>query len=64
MTVRGDVADEKAMTNVLDMVEREYGGIDVVVNTAGIMILSPIANLHLIDLDDMYRTNVRGTFRG
>lgn len=40
----------------------EFGGIDVVVNTAGIMLLSPIATLELSDLDRVLRTNVRGTF--
>src|SRR3954449_5532856 len=39
--VRGDVADEVAMADAFDAVETEFGGIDVVVNTAGIMILSP-----------------------
>ncbi|MBH9787561.1 SDR family oxidoreductase, partial [Clostridioides difficile] len=37
-------------------------GIDVVINTAGIMLLSPIADLNLNDLDKMHRTNIRGTF--
>jgi 3-oxoacyl-[acyl-carrier protein] reductase len=36
--------------------------VDVVVNTAGIMLLSPIATLNLDDLDRMHRTNIRGTF--
>ena len=58
----GDVADEQAMSAVFDTVEAEFGGIDVVVNTAGIMLLSPIATLDLADLDRIYRTNIRGTF--
>ncbi|MXM64755.1 SDR family oxidoreductase [Streptomyces sp. HUCO-GS316] len=62
VVVGGDVADEHAMSAAFDAVEREFGGIDVVVNTAGIMILSPIATLDLFDLDRMHRTNVRGTF--
>jgi 3-oxoacyl-[acyl-carrier protein] reductase len=58
----GDVADEQAMQAAFDQVEAAFGGIDVVVNTAGIMILSPIATLNLDDLDRMHRTNIRGTF--
>lgn len=61
-TVAGDVADEVAMAAAFDAIEAEFGGIDVVVNTAGIMILSPIATLNLDDLDRMHRTNIRGTF--
>jgi 3-oxoacyl-[acyl-carrier protein] reductase len=61
IAVGGDVADEDAMSAAFDAVEAELGGIDVVVNTAGIMILAPIATLNLDDLDRMHRTNIRGT---
>ena len=60
--VGGDVADEQEMAAAFDAVEAEFGGIDVVVNTAGIMVLSPIATMDLDDLDRMHRTNIRGTF--
>ncbi|GHH23211.1 SDR family oxidoreductase [Streptomyces rubradiris] len=62
ITVGADVADETAMGAAFDAVEAAFGGIDVVVNTAGIMLLSPIATLDLADFDHMHRTNVRGTF--
>ncbi|GGM14480.1 3-ketoacyl-ACP reductase [Streptomyces fumigatiscleroticus] len=62
IAVAGDVADENAMAAAFDATEAEFGGIDVVVNTAGIMLLSPIATLNLDDLDRMHRTNIRGTF--
>lgn len=60
--VGGDVADENAMAAVFNTVEEAFGGIDVVVNTAGIMLLSTIADLDLADLDRMHRTNIRGSF--
>ena len=62
IAIGGDVADENAMSAAFDAVEAEFGGIDIVVNTAGIMILAPIATLNLDDLDRMHRTNIRGTF--
>jgi 3-oxoacyl-[acyl-carrier protein] reductase len=62
IAVGGDVAAENAMAAAFDTVQAEFGGIDVVVNTAGIMILSPVATLNLADLDRMHRTNIRGTF--
>ena len=58
----GDVADEKAMAALFDTAEHELGGIDVVVHTAGIMPLAPIAQLDLETFDRIHRTNVRGTF--
>lgn len=62
IAVGGDVADENDMTAAFDAVESAFGRVDVVVNTAGIMILTPIAELDLADLDRMHRTNIRGTF--
>ncbi|MGW6456959.1 SDR family oxidoreductase [Streptomyces sp. NPDC055078] len=62
IAVSGDVADEHAMASAFAAVEQEFGGIDVVVNTAGIMLLSPIVTLDLDDLDRMHRINIRGTF--
>jgi 3-oxoacyl-[acyl-carrier protein] reductase len=62
IAVGGDVADEQAMSAAFGAVEAAFGGIDVVVNTAGIMLLSPIATLDLADLDRMHRVNIRGTF--
>lgn len=59
---RADVADETEVAALFDEAERRYGGVDVVVHTAGIMLLSPLAELDLDDLDRMHRTNIRGTF--
>ena len=53
---------ESNVASAFDAVEEAFGGIDVVVNTAGIMILSTVAELDLADLDRMHRTNIRGTF--
>jgi 3-oxoacyl-[acyl-carrier protein] reductase len=60
--LRADVADEDEVRALFDRAEELYGGVDVVVHTAGIMLLSPLADLPLEDLDRMHRTNVRGTF--
>ncbi|MFI6735429.1 SDR family oxidoreductase [Nonomuraea sp. NPDC050451] len=61
-SVRADVADESQVAAMFDEVEELYGGVDVVVHTAGVMLLSPLADLKLDDLDRMHRTNIRGTF--
>lgn len=62
IAVGGDVADEVAMQAAFDQVEQAFGGIDVVVNTAGIMTLGPIATYDLADFDKIVRTNLRGSF--
>ena len=62
IVVQGDVADEVEMAKVFNQVEEAFGKIDVVINTAGIMLLSPIIDMNLDDLDRMHRINIRGTF--
>jgi 3-oxoacyl-[acyl-carrier protein] reductase len=58
----GDVADEADMAALFDETERRYGGVDVVVHTAGVMILSTVVDIDFDDFDHMMRINVRGTF--
>jgi len=62
IAVQADVADEAAVKSLFDAAEHRYGGVDVVVNAAGIMKLAPLADLDLDDLDQMHRTNIRGAF--
>jgi 3-oxoacyl-[acyl-carrier protein] reductase len=62
VAVGGDVADEHAMAAAFDTVEAAFGGLDVVVHTAGVMHLAPVAELDLDELDALHRTNIRGTF--
>jgi 3-oxoacyl-[acyl-carrier protein] reductase len=59
--IRADVADEHQIDAVFTEVERDFGGVDVVVNAAGIMPVASIVDLDLADLDRVLRTNVRGT---
>ncbi|MFZ4191624.1 SDR family oxidoreductase [Streptomyces pseudogriseolus] len=62
IAVRADVADEHAVAALFDRAEQEFGGVDVVVNAAGRLVLSPVADLDLAALDAMHRTNIRGAF--
>jgi 3-oxoacyl-[acyl-carrier protein] reductase len=60
--IRADVADESEVAALFDQTEQLYGGVDVVVHSAGIMLLSALADLDLDGLDRMIRINLRGTF--
>jgi 3-oxoacyl-[acyl-carrier protein] reductase len=62
IAVRADIADEAAVAALFDTTEQMYGGVDVVVNAAGVMTLAPVAELDLDAVDRMHRTNIRGTF--
>lgn len=60
--VRADVAEPDEVARLFDLVEQRYGGVDVVVHTAGTMRLAPMVDLAFEDFDALHRTNVRGTF--
>ncbi|MFF2513596.1 SDR family oxidoreductase [Streptomyces sp. NPDC058086] len=62
IAVRADVADETEVAALFDAAESAFGGVDVVVHAAGVMVLAPLVDLDLDALDRMHRTNVRGTF--
>ena len=62
IAVAGDIADEAAVAGLFDQAERAFGGVDVVVNAAGLLLLAPLADLDLAVLDRILRTNIRGTF--
>ncbi|MGK5740257.1 SDR family oxidoreductase [Micromonospora sp. URMC 103] len=62
IAVQADVGDEKAVTAMFDTAEREFGGIDVVVNVAGIMPVGPLVDFDLDTFDRLVRTNLRGAF--
>ncbi|MET0448245.1 MAG: SDR family oxidoreductase [Aeromicrobium sp.] len=62
IAVGGDVADESQMAALFDAAIAELGGVDVVVHTAGVMPLAPIAEMDLETFDRVQRVNVRGTF--
>ncbi|KPM57013.1 3-ketoacyl-ACP reductase [Frankia sp. R43] len=59
---QADVADEHAVAGMFEAAGAEFGGVDVVVHAAGRMPLSTVADLDLAVLDELYRTNIRGTF--
>jgi 3-oxoacyl-[acyl-carrier protein] reductase len=62
ISFQADVAEESDVAALFDTAELTYGAVDVVVNAAGVMLLSPLADLDLRDLDRMHRINIRGTF--
>ena len=59
---QADVADETAIAALFAETERLFGGVDVVINSAGVMHLAPLVDYSLDEFDATIRTNVRGTF--
>jgi len=62
IAVRADVADATQVEGLFKETAAALGRVDVVVNTAGIMQLAPIAQGDLDLFDKVIATNLRGTF--
>jgi 3-oxoacyl-[acyl-carrier protein] reductase len=60
--LKADIADPKAVQAMFDTAESEFGGIDVLVNNAGIMTLAPVASYGDEDFDKIVAINLKGTF--
>ena len=62
LAIKADVADATEVKQLFDKTIEAYGRVDVVVNNAGIMTLSPIAKGDVEAFDKVIATNLRGTF--
>jgi 3-oxoacyl-[acyl-carrier protein] reductase len=62
LAIKADVADPTEVKQLFDKTLGAYGRIDVVVNNAGAMSLSPIAKGDVEVFDKVIATNLRGTF--
>jgi 3-oxoacyl-[acyl-carrier protein] reductase len=62
ITVQADVSNAADVERLFKQTLDAYRRIDVVVNNAGIMPLSPIANGDVATFDKVIATNLRGTF--
>lgn len=56
-----DVTDETAVTRLVDDIHTDYGGVDVLVNSAGFPLPSPLEQVALSDVRKLFETNVVAT---
>lgn len=59
---KGSVADGKHAREVIDALVTEWGGLDVLVNNAGVNHILPVALIDEPEWDEVMNVNVKGTF--
>jgi 3-oxoacyl-[acyl-carrier protein] reductase len=62
LTARADVSDPNAVRGMFDAAEAAFGGVDVLVNNAGIMKLAKIADSDDALFDQQIAVNLKGSF--
>lgn len=64
VAVQADVSDSAAVRQLFDRAESAYGGVDIVVNNAGIMPLARVAEADDAHFERVVSVNLRGAFNG
>ena len=64
ISAQADVSDPLAVKRMFDSVEVAYGGVDVLVNNAGIMKLALVGDTDDAAFDQTTAINLKGTFNG
>jgi 3-oxoacyl-[acyl-carrier protein] reductase len=62
LAAKADISDAGSVRRMFDGAEAAFGGIDVLVNNAGIMTLAPIADTDDASFDRHIAVNLKGTF--
>ena len=62
LTARADVSNPNAVRGVFDAAEAAFGGVDVLVNNAGILQLATISDTNDASFSRQIDVNLRGTF--
>ena len=62
MTVRADVSDSSAVKSMVDAIADELGGVDVLVNNAGVAIRRGLDDLTEADFDRTIAVNLKSAF--
>jgi len=64
LAAQADVADPAAVRRLFDSAETSFGGVDVLVNNAGIMENAPLADTSDESFERQIAVNLKGTFNG
>jgi 3-oxoacyl-[acyl-carrier protein] reductase len=62
VAIKADASDPVALTRAIDSVADRFGRLDILVNSAGVLLLGSVDQFSLDDFDRTVAVNVRGVF--
>ncbi len=62
LAVQADASDAAALTRAIDEAAERFGRLDILVNSAGVLVLNPVGDFSLEDFDRTVAVNVRAVF--
>lgn len=57
-----DLTNDQSINNLIKKIRKEFGTIDILINTAGLFIVKPLQNSSIQEFDECVRINVRAPF--
>ena len=64
LAVKVDVTDLEQVKNLVDSAVRQFGRVDVILNNAGVMPLSPMDRVNVEEWNTMIDVNIKGVLNG
>jgi len=62
VAIHADASDAAALTKAIDSVAERFGRLDILVNSAGVLLMGPLDQFSLEDFDKTVAVNVRAVF--
>src|SRR6478672_11846078 len=62
IAIKADATDAAALTRAIDAVADRFGGLDILVNSAGVLAVAPLDQFTLADFDRTVAVNIRSVF--
>lgn len=64
LAIRADVSDPRAVADLFERTEAQFGTVDVLVNNAGVTTFGPLSEVRDEDYQHLIAVNLTGTFNG
>ncbi|MFL6672611.1 MAG: SDR family oxidoreductase [Massilia sp.] len=62
IAIKADSSDARALTLAIDSVAERFGRLDILVNSAGVLLMGPVDQFSIADFDKTVAVNVRSVF--